>query len=82
MSIKQSNECPSCNQFVPNDTRYITLRNGKRYHEGCAKEIAEAYIKLSMKSDNGNTKQNKKYSKPQRTPQKKENNDSQANTSA
>lgn len=81
MSIKQSNECPSCAQFVPNDTRYITTKNGKRYHEGCAKEIAEAYIELSMKSDNGDKNKGKKYSKPQRTPQKKESNDSQTNIS-
>jgi len=84
MSINQSNECPLCNQFVPNETRFITTKNGKRYHEGCAKEIAEAYLTLTMKSDNAKKpKKDKKNTKPQRTPQKKkESNDSQANISA
>jgi hypothetical protein len=89
-SNRQSRQCPACEQFVPENTRKIITKNGKHWHEGCAKEIAEAYIKLNMKSAKPEPKpkpKSKPKQKPQRTPQKKKDkkkdkNDSKTNPSA
>jgi len=84
MSKIKSTQCPSCGEFVPDNTIKVTTKDGKKYHEGCAKEIASLYLALSMKSGNIKPKAGKKSGKNKRTPQKTQQvkNDSQANTSA
>ena len=60
MSIVNRRQCPSCEQLVPLDVKSVVTRSGHTYHEACAKEIAELYIAMTMKSE-----------KPQRKAQKK-----------
>jgi hypothetical protein len=55
MSTSTTNrQCPVCEQLISMDVRYVKTRSGVFYHEGCAKEIAEAYFKLTMKTPKKN----------------------------